>query len=61
MAKNMPLPEEVHTIYREFYDKMCFLDDEFVLKLQVFNNYPLLRLKNYVPIKFKDYKTGQQL
>ncbi len=32
-----------------------------MLKLQVFGNYPNLRLKNFVPIKFKDYKTEEPL
>lgn len=32
-----------------------------MLRLQVFGNYPNLRLKNFVPIKFRDYKTDAPL
>lgn len=31
--------------------------DEYMLKLQIYQNYPLLRMKNYMPIHFKDYNT----
>ena len=61
MAENMLLPEDVHQMYKEFYQNTYFLYDQFILKLQVFHNYPLLRIKNYVPIKFLDGKTEQPL
>ena len=44
-----------------FYGYSSFVFDEFVLKLQVFQNYPMLRLKNYVPINFRDEESGQPL
>lgn len=47
--------------YKNFYDMTFFHYDQYILKLQVFENHPLLRLKNYIPIKFIDYKTQQPL
>jgi len=32
-----------------------------MLKLQVYHNYPMLRMKNYIPVRFKDFKTDQPL
>lgn len=51
----------MHKLYTKFYDNTYFCYDQYMLKLQVFGNYPNLRLKNFVPIKFKDYKTEEPL
>lgn len=52
MANSIKFTEDLVKTYKNFYDTTYFHYDEFVLKLQVFENHPLLRLKNYVPIRF---------
>jgi hypothetical protein len=61
MLKSVPFDPEISTFYKNFYDNNYFHYDEEILKLQVFHNYPLLRMKNYVPIRFRDGRTGQPL
>jgi len=57
----MPMSADLPTLYSAFYEQAYFMYDEFILQLQVFNNYPLLRIKNYLPIKFIDPITEQPL
>jgi hypothetical protein len=57
MANSIKINDELPKLYKNFYDITYFHYDEFLLKLQVFHNYPLLRLKNYLPIRFIDHKT----
>jgi hypothetical protein len=61
MTSSIKVTEDLIRIYKNFYDITYFHYDEFILRLQVFHNYPLLRLKNYVPIQFLDFKTEQPL
>lgn len=61
MSFNMALSDDLPALYTAFYDTAYFMYDEYILQLQVFQNYPILRIKNYLPLKFTDYKTEQPL
>lgn len=58
MVDTIQINDDIRNMYDVFYDKTTFVFDEFVLKLQVFQNYPMLRLKNYLPVRFRDEHTG---
>lgn len=57
MTNSIKVSDDLVKNYKNFYDMTYFHYDEFLLKLQVFHNYPILRLKNYLPIRFLDHKT----
>ncbi len=61
MVSSIKVTEDLIKLYKNFYDTTYFHYDEFVLKLQVFHNFPLLRAKYYIPINFVDHKTHQPL
>jgi hypothetical protein len=61
----LALPYQINAVvndrYAKFYDEYCYEFDEFILQLQVYNNYPLLRSKAYLPIAFNDLRTNEPL
>ncbi len=61
MANSIKISDDLIKAYKNFYDITYFHYDEFLLRLQVFENHPLLRLKNYIPIRFEDRETQQSL